>query len=143
MTVAPPRRLRWLWWLLAWASLCAGIIGVFVPGLPTTVFILISAWAAARGSERLHRWLLRHPQFGPMIRDWRSSGAVSRKAKWLATLTMVGSTLVLLLVMPRFAAHRWWMTVLPITCMGIVAVWLWLRPEPSGPAAVTGDADQA
>lgn len=124
-------RLRWLWWLLAWVSLCLGIIGVLMPGLPTTVFILISAWAAARGSDRLHRWLLRHRQFGPMIRDWQASGAVSRKAKWLATLTMLGSTLVLLMLMPLFAAHCWWMTALPIACMLVVAIWLWLRPEPT------------
>lgn len=119
-----------LWWLLAYASLAIGIVGIFVPGLPTTVFVLLSAYAAARGSERLHRWLLAHPRFGPMIRDWQAHGAVSRRTKWVATLAMLGCAVVLLLVMIGFPAHRWWMTALPILCMAVVAAWLWRRPEP-------------
>ena len=66
-------RFRWAWWLLAYVSLGIGIVGIFVPGLPTTVFILIAAYAASRGSERLHRYLLQHPRFGPMIRDWQAA----------------------------------------------------------------------
>src|SRR5690606_38505537 len=81
--------MRWAWWLLAYASLALGLVGIVVPGLPTVPFVLLSAFAAARGSERLHAWLLAHPRFGPMIRDWQSQGAVSRKAKWLATVMMV------------------------------------------------------
>lgn len=125
-----PVRFRWAWWLLAYASLGIGIVGIFVPGLPTTVFVLLSAYAAARGSQRLHRWLLRHPRFGPAIRDWQAHGAVSRRAKWMASWTMLASAAILLLVMGRFPAHRWWMTALPIACMAIVAIWLWRRPEP-------------
>jgi uncharacterized protein len=123
-------RFRWAWWLLAYVSLGLGIVGVFLPGLPTTVFVLISAYAAARGSERLHARLLAHPQFGPMIVDWQRYGAVSRRAKWAATWTMLACAAVLLLVMPLFAAHRWWMTALPLACMTVVSVWLWCRPEP-------------
>jgi uncharacterized membrane protein YbaN (DUF454 family) len=78
-------RFRWAWWLLAYISLGTGIVGIFVPGLPTTVFILIAAYAASRGSDRLHRYLLEHPRFGPMIRNWQTNGAVSRRAKWAAT----------------------------------------------------------
>jgi len=125
-----PVRYRWAWWLLAYVSLGVGIVGIFVPGLPTTVFVLISAWAAARGSEKLHRWLRGHPRFGPAIRDWQAHGAVSRRAKWMATATMTVCAIVLLQVMLRFPAHRWWMTALPIACMAIVAAWLWRRPEP-------------
>lgn len=126
----PSTRFRWAWWLLAYASLGLGIIGIFVPGLPTTVFVLVSAWAAAHGSQRLHRWLHAHPRFGPVIRDWQAHGAVSRRAKWLASLTMAACAAVLLAIMPLFPAHRWWMTLLPIACMAAVAAWLWLRPEP-------------
>ena len=49
---------RLLWWLLAYASLGLGIVGIVVPGLPTVPFVLLSAFAAARGSRRLHAWLL-------------------------------------------------------------------------------------
>ena len=51
--------MRWAWWLLAWASLALGVVGVVVPGLPTVPFVLLSAYAAARGSARLHAWPLR------------------------------------------------------------------------------------
>lgn len=121
---------RWLWWLLAWASFATGIVGIFVPGLPTTVFILIAAYAAARGSHRLRARLLAHPVFGPAIRDWEASGAVSRRAKRAASWTMLACALVLLAVMVAFPAHRWWMAALPIACMALVALWLWRRPEP-------------
>ena len=73
-------RFRWAWWLLAYASLGVGIAGIFLPGLPTTVFILIAAWAAARGSERLEQRLLADPRFGPVIRAWRAHRAVPRRA---------------------------------------------------------------
>jgi len=129
----PPRRgsrFRWAWWLLAYVSLGLGIVGIFVPGLPTTVFVLIAAYAASRGSDRLHRYLLQHPRFGPTIGNWQASGAVSRRAKWAATWAMLACAAVLLAIMFSTGAHRWWMAALPIACMAAVAVWLWLRPEP-------------
>ena len=123
-------RFRWAWWLLAYVSLGIGIVGIFVPGLPTTVFILVAAYAASRGSDRLHHYLLQHARFGPMIRDWQAHGAVSRRTKWVATLTMLACACVLLVVMISVASHRWWMAALPIACMAAVSLWLWLRPEP-------------
>ncbi|CTP85564.1 hypothetical protein A6R71_09530 [Xanthomonas translucens pv. arrhenatheri] len=121
----PPSRFRWAWWLLAYVSLATGIVGIFVPGLPTTVFVLISAYAASRGSERLRRRLLEDPRFGASIRDWEAHGAVSRRGKWMATLTMAVCALVLLLFV-----HTLWVQALAIGCMSGVALWLWLRPEP-------------
>jgi uncharacterized membrane protein YbaN (DUF454 family) len=125
-----PARFRWAWWLLAYASLGLGILGVFVPGLPTTVFVLIAAYAASRGSERLHRRLMTHPRFGPMIHDWHLHRAVSRRAKWMATWTMLASAAILLALMLWTGSHRWWMVALPVACMATVAAWLWMRPEP-------------
>ncbi|WP_368563462.1 YbaN family protein [Pseudoxanthomonas sp. UTMC 1351] len=124
-----PSRYRWAWLVLAYCSLAAGIVGIFLPVMPTTVFILIAAFAASRGSERLHRYLLAHKRFGPMIRDWQANGAVSRRAKWAATLTMLLSAVVLLTIMLSVGSHRWWMAAIPIACMAIVAAWLWRRPE--------------
>ncbi len=125
-------RFRWAWWLLAYASLGTGIVGIFVPGLPTTVFILLSAYAASRGSDRLHAYLIQHPNFGPMIADWQAHGAVARRVKWVATVTMLACAGMLLAIMQLVSTHRVWMTVLPITCMAVVGIWLWLRPEPPG-----------
>ena len=123
---APPsRRWRWAWWLLAYASLGLGIVGIVVPGLPTVPFVLLSAFAAARGSQRLHAWLLAHRRFGPMIRDWQTQGAVSRRSKRLATLTMAFCAVVMF-----FTAPQAWMAATGTAIMAVVAVWLWRRPEP-------------
>jgi uncharacterized membrane protein YbaN (DUF454 family) len=116
---------RWLWLILAYLCLGLGIIGIFLPGLPTTPFVLLAAYAAARGSKRLHAWLLAHRLFGPMIRDWEASGAVSRKAKYWAIGTMGLCAVIFFLTAPR-----WWMAAIGTGIMAVVGTWLWLRPEP-------------
>jgi len=116
---------RLLWWLLAYASLGLGIIGIVVPGLPTVPFVLLAAFAAARGSQRLRRWLLAHARFGPMIRDWEREGAVSRRAKRLAIGMMVLCAIIMFLTAPK-----WWMAAIGSAIMACVSVWLWRRPEP-------------
>ena len=125
---SPPSRLRWAWWLLAWLSLGLGLLGVLLPGLPTVPFILLSAYAAARGSARLHAWLLAHRRFGPMIADWQRHGAVSRRAKRLALAMMSVAAVVMFLTAPR-----WWMAATGTGIMAVVAPWLWARPEPPAP----------
>lgn len=120
-----PAPWRWLLLLLACVSLATGVVGLFVPGLPTTVFVLIAAWAAARSSPRLHRWLLDHRVFGQLIRDWQAGGRVNRRAKWHATLAMSACAAILL-----WAGSRWWVSALACGCMAAVLCWLWLRPEP-------------
>ncbi|HET6603583.1 MAG TPA: YbaN family protein [Xanthomonadaceae bacterium] len=117
--------LRWLWLLLAWAALALAALGVLLPGLPTTPFLLLAAYAAARGSKRLHAWLHAHAVFGPIIADWERYGAVSRRAKRIAVATMAVCAVVIALTAPR-----WWMTAIAVLIMTCVAIWLWRRPEP-------------
>lgn len=125
-----PRWQRALLLVLAWVCLVIGFIGLVVPGIPGAVFIIVSAWAAMHGSPRLHTWLLAHRLFGPVIRDWRATGAVSRRAKWLASWSMAlcaGSLfLVPLGTLPR---------AIGIGCMAAVTLWLWRRPEPPAKTA--------
>jgi len=125
---------RWAYLVFAWAMLLLGLIGVVLPGLPTTPFILLSAWAAARGSRRLHDWLHAHALFGPMIRDWEATGAVSRKAKWAATASMLVCAVIMFLTAPK-----WWMAATGTGIMCLTGLWLWLRPEPTSklPASPT------
>ncbi|WP_036149074.1 YbaN family protein [Lysobacter antibioticus] len=118
-------RFRWAWKLLAYASLALGVIGIVVPGLPTVPFVLLSAFAAGRGSERLHAWLLGHRQFGPIIRDWEKHGAVSRRSKWLAVSMMSVCAAIMFLTSPKL-----WMAMTGTAIMTVVAIWLWRRPEP-------------
>ncbi len=109
---------------LALLFLVLGIVGAFLPVLPTTPFILLSAWAAARSSPRLLGWLENHTAFGPMIRDWRRGGVVSRKAKWMSSGFMAASGAYLL-----WSNHPRWAAWAAIGCMTCVALWLWRRPE--------------
>lgn len=121
-TLAAPLR----WALLVFAVLCLvlAVIGVIVPGMPTTVFVLMAAWAAARSSPRFSQWMERHRLFGPMILDWRAGGYVSRRAKWSAGL-MMGLCVVILFTTHTPRAVAWTST----SIMLIVLVWLCQRPE--------------
>ena len=67
-----------------------GIVGVALPILPTTPFMLLAAFFFAKSSARLHHWLLNHPRFGPQVQNWQAHGAISKNAKILAVLTMLG-----------------------------------------------------
>lgn len=124
--LSPSPLARAAWLALALLCLGLGIIGIVLPGLPTTPFILLAAFAAARGSRRLHDWLRGHRLFGPMVADWEREGAVSLRAKRVATLTMVLCGVILFIVSPR-----WWMAAIGCVFMTIVALWLWTRPSPA------------
>lgn len=127
----PPAPVRWACLALAVISLAAGVIGLFLPVVPTVPFILLAAWAAARGSPRLLHWLETHPHFGPTLTDWRSGRVVRRKAKWLAAAAMAGSAASMLLIVgPR------WYVLCVIAVLAAVLAWLWQRPE-SLPAEAT------
>lgn len=67
-----------------------GLVGAFLPVLPTTPFLILAAACFARSSKRLETWLLGHPRFGPLLQEWRLRGAVPRKAK-LASLIGTGA----------------------------------------------------
>lgn len=81
--------LRWLWLSLGLLFLAIGLIGVVLPVLPTTPFLLVATAAFAKSSPRLHAWLIAHPVLGPPILNWQEHGAISLKAKKLAIGTMM------------------------------------------------------
>ncbi len=122
------RPVRWLFKALAVTSLALGIIGAFVPVMPTVPFVLLAAWAATRGSPRLAHWLENHPRMGPIIADWRRGGVVSRPAKWFASVMMTGGAVTM-----AFFVRPWWVPAVAISIMTAVGVWLWLRPEQAPP----------
>ncbi|WP_102958016.1 YbaN family protein [Mangrovicella endophytica] len=84
----PVRGVRWIYTALGLVLTGIGIVGAFVPLLPTTIFLILAASCFARSSPRLERWLLDHPRFGPGLRAWRNEGAVSRRAKIMACIGM-------------------------------------------------------
>ena len=82
------RLVRGLLWVAGSVSLALGLIGVVLPGLPTTPFILLAAACYARASPRLHAWLLNHRWMGPMLRDWERDHSLTRRTKTVAVVSM-------------------------------------------------------
>lgn len=120
------RMARSAWLVLGLALVGVGFIGIFVPLLPTTDFLLLALLCFARSSPRLETWLLNHPRFGPGLRAWRRDRAVPRHAKIAACIGMtIGFALLWLHVHPRpLAASAIGAFML------IWAVWIIRRPEP-------------
>lgn len=115
---------RRLWTAAGLLMVGIGAVGVLVPGLPTTVFILIAAWAFARGNPERAARLGDHPVFGPLIKDWRRNHAIPRTAKILAILTMAFSLLCLFL----WSALPLYGIIFLGLVMGVIATWMLLCP---------------
>lgn len=114
----------WLYLSLGWANIGLGIIGVVVPLLPTTPFLLLASFCFARGSNRVHAWLMDHPHLGPPIHEWRKHRAISRRAKWSGTLAMLAVLgLSALLQAPK------WILGLQAAALAAIGSFLWTRPS--------------
>jgi hypothetical protein len=117
-----PRWVRWVWLICGALCLLLGAIGIMLPLLPTTPFVLLAAYCFSLGSARYERWLLAHPRFGPMVRDWRSQRAVPLRAKQVAWGTMTISSFIAWWFMPT---NIGW---IPGACCALVALWMWRLP---------------
>ena len=116
-TRAAARFKRRLLFLGGWLFVAIGIVGIVLPGLPGTVFLIAAAWCFARSSPRFERWLLDHPRLGPPVRRWRANGAIPRGAKWIACLSLVASWVVLAATL----AAPWALAALGIVFVAVAA----------------------
>ena len=80
---------RIAWLLVGFAAVAVGGIGIVVPGLPTTVFFIVAAWAFSRSSPRLEAWLLALPRIGPLVHDHRDGLGMPRRAKQTAIAMII------------------------------------------------------
>jgi uncharacterized membrane protein YbaN (DUF454 family) len=113
------------WLLIGLVALALGAIGIALPLLPTTPFVLLAAFAFAQSSEKLHQWLLDHNVFGPLIDNWHRYGAISRRAKVVSVVSMI-AVLVISLAMAAPAVVIW----LQVLVLGAAALFILTRPLP-------------
>ncbi|MCR9212194.1 MAG: YbaN family protein [Proteobacteria bacterium] len=110
---------------IGWFFVALGTIGVFLPVLPTTPFLLISLWAFSQSSDRFHHWLYTHRHFGPPLQAWSEHGIIPTRAKILAVGTMgISATFVIL-----FSETPWYGITGMLILMGIGAGFVLTRPS--------------
>lgn len=117
--------MRVFWFFIGLASLSLGFVGIFLPLLPTTPFLLLSAFCFARSSDRLHTWLHAHRVFGPMIENWRDHRAIARPAKIAATVACAAAFAISpILKVPLIGL------LAQALVLGCVLAFIWTRAEP-------------
>jgi len=117
---------RKLFWLLAGlASIAIAAAGVVLPLLPATPFLLIAAFAFARSSARLNRWLREHRSFGPMIDDWHRNGSIDYKVKRTSIIVILMTPVITWL----FGAPIW-IIAGQIVVLSAAAIFILTRPSP-------------
>ncbi|MFA7292017.1 MAG: YbaN family protein [Rhodocyclaceae bacterium] len=122
---------RWLLWTFGSIALVLGIIGIFLPVLPTTPFILLAAACYARASERFHQRLLAHPTFGPTIREWEEYRSMPLRTKKVAISLMTLSIAISIWVVRDYL----WLQIILAVLAVSVGTWLWRLPSRALPSA--------
>ena len=118
------------WIGLGCVAVGLGGIGIVVPGLPTTVFFIIAAWAFSKSSRRLEAWVLGLPRIGPMVRDYRGGLGMPRKAK------VVAVTMIVLFVSSSAWALDGWVLPTLVVVAGAIGVVVVLRVPTRSATAV-------
>lgn len=90
--------MRWIWSAFGFCCVGLGVLGIALPLLPTTPFLLLAAFAFGKSSPRLHAWITGHPTLGPPLHHWNAHGAIGKRAKCMA-ISMMGGAFVLSLFM--------------------------------------------
>ena len=117
---------RAAWFVTGIVAMALGLLGLVLPLLPTTSFLLLATFCFARSSPALHDWIIHHPRLGPPIADWHTHRAISRKAK-IAAIAMLAFALVAGILAdldPR---------VLAVQAAVLIAVGAFLLTRPSPP----------
>lgn len=122
----PPAATGWrpLWALAGLLSLGLGIIGIFLPVLPTTPLVLLAAFCFGKGSPVLRRWILAHRLFGPMVEDWEATGSIPRAVKLSACGVMALTFAVCV-----YMGLPVWVLIAQGVLMSIGAAYVLTRPD--------------
>lgn len=111
--------------LFGWLNVGLGVIGIVLPVMPTTVFLLIALWAFSKSSQRFHRWLYDHPILGLTLRAWHDHGVVPLRAKIMA----VGMMTLSLIYVTLYVAEGWALPLGLAMLLSAVSVFIVTRPS--------------
>jgi uncharacterized membrane protein YbaN (DUF454 family) len=117
--------LKLLLFILGWLFFALGAVGVVVPGLPTTPFMLLALWAFSKSSKRFHDWLYNHRFFGPPLQRWEQDRVISLPVKVVSLLAMTGA----LAYMVLGARVPPWVTVVTALIMAYGAYFVLTKPS--------------
>ncbi len=115
--------LRWAVFVLGAVSLLLGILGIFLPLLPTTPFILLAAACFARSSARFYLWITSHHRFGPMVADFLAGKGLPMRAKQMAWLLLWVS-----IIFGCFWVDFVWARVAMLITASLVSLYIWRLP---------------
>ena len=113
---------RLLWIILGSAFVAIGTVGIFVPGLPTTVFMILAAACYVRSSDKLYNWLIRNKTFGKYIKDYREGKGMPIKAKIFAQSMMTFFILLAVIPFSPIAVPGLGLKILVFT-LGLIGFW--------------------
>ena len=108
-----------------WLNVLMGIVGFFLPVVPSTIFLLIALWAFSKSSPRFHRWLYDHPRFGKTIRDWHAHRVIPVPAKALA-VTMMSLSLAFVSL---YMAENWMVPTILAAILAGISGYILTRPS--------------
>jgi len=115
---------RWAYFVTGWVLVGIGIVGLILPVMPGTVFLILAAGCFTRSSPRFEAWLLAHPRLGPGVVAWREKGAIPLRAKGIAVGAMTASLAVMAL-----SGVPGWAILLSAAVFAGVGGWMWTRPD--------------
>jgi hypothetical protein len=118
-------RFRIVWAFGGIVFVIIGAIGVILPLLPTTPFLLLAAYCFARSSPRLHDWLLTHRTFGPLIKNWDDYGSIDPRSKRIAIVVILLTPLITIAV-----GVPWWALAAQLVVLGMATTFILTRPNP-------------
>ena len=114
---------RWLLIALGWLAVVLATLGVVLPLLPTTPFVLLAAWCFARSSPRFHHWLLYRSWFGSYIRTWQQHRALPPGVKWKAILVTV-----LTFAISLWLVKIWWVRGILLVILTLLLTFMLRMP---------------
>ncbi len=111
--------------VFGWTCVGLGVVGTFLPVMPTTIFLILALWAFSRSSARFHGWLYSHPRLGRTLRAWQAHRVIPIPAKCMALSMMTAS----LLYVTFFVAEGWALPLGLTLGLGAVAGYIVTRPH--------------